>query len=135
MTTNDRFEAGQKMRRQVLGDEYVDASLTRATDFSREFQQLVTEYCWGTIWTRDGLPDQTRSLLNIVMMVALNRPHELELHLRGARRNGVTVDEIKEALLQATIYTGVPAGVDAFRIAAKVLAETDPEVVVPRGHA
>lgn len=123
--TTERFDAGLAVRRDVLGSAYVDAALSRTTEFNAELQTLITEYCWGSIWTRDGLPRQTRSLLNIAMMVALNRPHELELHVKGARRNGVTPAEIKEVLLQATIYAGVPAGVDAFRVAAKALAEYD----------
>ena len=123
--TTERFDAGLAVRRDVLGAAYVDAALRRKTEFNDDLQTLITEYCWGAIWTRDGLPRQTRSLLNIAMMVALNRPHELELHVKGARRNGVTPDEIKEVLLQATIYAGVPAGVDAFRVAAKALAQID----------
>ena len=123
--TTERFDAGLAVRRDVLGGTYVDAALSRTTEFTAELQTLITEYCWGSIWTRDGLPRQTRSLLNIAMMVALNRPHELELHVKGARRNGVTPAEIKEVLLQATIYAGVPAGVDAFGVAAKALAEYD----------
>ncbi|WP_213453246.1 carboxymuconolactone decarboxylase family protein [Rhizomonospora bruguierae] len=126
--TTERFEAGREVRREVLGDAYVEAALARATEFNREFQALVTEYCWGTVWTRDGLPKQTRSLLNIAMMVALNRPHELELHVKGARRNGCTPDEIKEVLLQATIYAGVPAGVEGFRVSTKALAEVAAEL-------
>jgi 4-carboxymuconolactone decarboxylase len=123
--TSERFDAGQAVRREVLGDAYVDASLNRATAFNREFQTLVTEYCWGEIWTRDGLPKQTRSLLNIATMIALNRPHELEMHVKGALRNGCTADQIKEVLLQSTIYVGVPAGVDAFRVASTAIAEAE----------
>jgi 4-carboxymuconolactone decarboxylase len=121
--STDKFTDGQAVRREVLGDAYVEASLDRATDFTREFQALVTESCWGTIWTRDGLPRHTRSLLNLAMMVALNRPHELDLHVKGALRNGVTVDEIKEVLLQAAVYCGIPAGIDAFRVASKAIAD------------
>lgn len=121
--STDKFAGGQAVRREVLGDAYVEASLVRATEFNREFQALVTESCWGTIWTRDGLPRHTRSLLNLAMMVALNRPHELDLHTKGALRNGVTVDEIKEVLLQAAVYCGIPAGVDAFRVVSKAIAE------------
>ena len=123
--TTESFDAGMAVRRDVLGDAYVDAALSRTTEFDADLQTFITEYCWGGIWTRDGLPRQTRSLLNIAMMVALNRPHELALHVKGARRNGVTPDEIKEVLLQATVYAGVPAGVDAFRTAAKALADFD----------
>jgi 4-carboxymuconolactone decarboxylase len=129
--TNARFEAGMAVRREVLGEVYVDAAMARADEFNGDLQQLVTEYCWGEIWTRDGLPRQTRSLLNISTMVALNRPHELALHIKGALRNGCTPDQIKEVLLQSTIYCGVPAGVDAFRVAAQALAEAD-EAVTPR---
>ncbi|BCB90012.1 carboxymuconolactone decarboxylase family protein [Phytohabitans suffuscus] len=126
--TTDRFDAGLAVRREVLGDAYVDASLSRATEFNSELQRLVTEYCWGEIWTRPGLPKRTRSLLNIATLVALNRPHELELHIAGALRNGCTTDEIKEVLLQSTIYVGVPAGIDAFRVAARALAAADGHV-------
>jgi 4-carboxymuconolactone decarboxylase len=119
----ERFDAGMKVRRAVLGDAYVDRSLASATDFSRPLQELVTEYCWGEIWTRDGLPLKTRSLLNLAMMVALNRPHELALHVRGAVNNGVTEQELQEVFLQAAIYAGVPAALDAFRVAQGVLDE------------
>jgi 4-carboxymuconolactone decarboxylase len=125
--STDKYADGQAVRRQVLGDAYVEASIANATDFNREFQALVAESCWGTIWTRDGLPRQTRSLLNLVMMVALNRPHELDMHVKGALRNGVSVDAIKESLLQAAVYCGIPAGVDAFRVAAKAIADFSAE--------
>ncbi|MFV0254309.1 MAG: 4-carboxymuconolactone decarboxylase [Beutenbergiaceae bacterium] len=120
---NDLFEAGLAQRRAVLGDAYVDRSLASATDFTRDLQQLVTEYCWGRIWTRDGLSHQTRSIMNLAMMVALNRPHELELHVRGAINNGVTADQIKEVMLQAAVYCGVPAALDGFNVAKGVLDE------------
>jgi 4-carboxymuconolactone decarboxylase len=123
VTDNERFEAGLAVRRAVLGDAHVDRSLSSATDFNREMQQLVTEYCWGEIWTREGLPRKTRSFLNLAMMVALNRPHELALHVRGAINNGVTVAEIKEVFLQAAIYAGVPAALDSFRVAQAVFDE------------
>jgi len=119
----DRYDAGLKVRREVLGAEYVDKALAGADDFSRPMQELVTEYCWGSIWTRPGLPRKTRSLLNLAMLTALNRPHEVELHVRGALNNGVSTDEIMEVFLQAAIYCGVPAAIDSFRIAKKVLAE------------
>jgi 4-carboxymuconolactone decarboxylase len=119
----ERFEAGMKVRRSVLGSEHVDRSMANATDFSRPMQELVTEYCWGTIWTREGLDRKTRSLLNLGILTALNRPHELQVHVRGALNNGVTVEEIKEVFLQTAIYCGVPAAIDSFRTAQKVLDE------------
>ena len=117
----DRFEAGMRMRRAVLGDEHVERSLQKATDFSRPMQELVTEYCWGEIWNREGLDRKTRSIINLAMLAALNRPHELELHVKGAITNGVSVDEIQEILLQVAIYCGVPAGIDGFRVAQKAI--------------
>lgn len=119
----DRYEEGLAMRRQVLGDEYVQRSLDAATDFSRPMQELVTEYCWGSVWSRPGLVPRDRSLLNLGMLVALDRPDELRVHLRGALNNGVTVAEIQEAILQASVYCGMPAGLDAFRIAGAVIEE------------
>jgi len=121
------FDQGLAVRKAVLGAEYVEASIKSADDFNRPLQELVTEYCWGAVWTREGLPRKTRSLLNLAMLATLNRPHELELHLRGALRNGCTKDEIREVLLQVAIYAGVPAAVDAFRTARKVLAEDAPK--------
>ena len=121
--TTTRFKRGLAVRRAVLGAEYVDRALADADELTRPMQELVTEYCWGAIWTRPGLPRKTRSLLNIGMLVALNRPHELKLHLRGALRNGCTQTEIREVLLQAAIYCGVPAAVDSFRIAREVFAD------------
>ena len=121
--TTSLYEQGLAVRKAVLGDEYVEASIRNADDFNRPLQELVTEYCWGAIWTREGLPRKTRSLLNLAMLATLNRPHELELHLRGALRNGCTKEEIREVLLQVAIYVGVPAAVDSFRIARKVLAD------------
>jgi len=120
--TKELFEAGLKVRREVLGAEYVDAAISQADDFSRPLQELVTEYCWGAIWTRPGLSRKTRSLINLAMLTALNRPHEVELHLRGALRNGCTKEEIMEVLLQTAIYCGVPAAVDSFRLARKVFS-------------
>lgn len=121
--TTSLFEKGLEVRKAVLGAEHVEKSMKTADDFSRPLQELVTEYCWGAIWTREGLPRKTRSLLNLAMLSVLNRPHELELHLRGALRNGCTKEEIREVLLQVAIYAGVPAGVDAFRTARKVFGE------------
>ena len=123
--SNSLYDKGLEVRKAVLGAEYVETSIKNADDFNRPLQELVTEYCWGAVWTREGLPRKTRSMLNIAMLATLNRPHELELHLRGALRNGCTKDEIREILLQVAIYAGVPAGVDSFRIARKVFAEDD----------
>jgi 4-carboxymuconolactone decarboxylase len=117
------FDKGLEVRKAVLGAEFVDKALSSADDFNRPLQELVTEYCWGAVWTRDGLSREIRSMLNLAMLTALNRPHELKLHVQGALRNGVTTAQIREVLLQATIYAGVPAGVDAFRIAREVLQE------------
>ena len=117
------FDKGLEVRKAVLGAEFVDKALSSADDFNRPLQELVTEYCWGAVWTRDGLSREIRSMLNLAMLTALNRPHELKLHVQGALRNGVTKAQIREVLLQATIYAGVPAGVDAFRIAREVLQE------------
>lgn len=119
----ERFEKGLEVRRSVLGPEYVDKSLKNADDFMMPLQELVTEYCWGEVWTREGLPRKTRSIINLAMLTALNRPHELKLHIRGALRNGCTKDEIKEIFLQAAIYCGVPAGVESFKIAQEVFKE------------
>lgn len=119
------FDQGLATRREVLGAQYVDAAIKSATDFNIDMQELVTQYCWGDIWNRPGLDRRTRSFLNLAMMTALNRPHELKLHVRGALNNGVTRDEIKETLLQAAIYCGVPAAIDSFRAAAEVLKEMD----------
>jgi len=123
MTT--MFDKGLAVRKDVLGAQYVEHSIKNADDFNRPLQELVTEYCWGAIWTREGLPRKTRSMLNLAMLATLNRPHELELHIRGAIRNGCTRDEIREVLLQVAIYAGIPAGVDSFRTARKVFAEED----------
>ncbi len=119
----DTFERGLDIRKEVLGAAHVEASLAAADDFTRPLQELVTEYCWGAVWGRDGLPRRVRSMLNIAMLAALNRPHELRLHVKGALRNGVSRDEIREVLLQVAIYCGVPCAVDSFRIAREALAE------------
>lgn len=119
------FEKGLATRREVLGAEYVDKSIQSADDFNRPMQELVTQYCWGDVWNRPGLDRRTRSMLNLAMLSALNRPHELKLHVRGALRNGVTKDEIKEVLLQAAIYCGVPAAIDGFRTAREALKEAE----------
>jgi len=120
-----RFEEGLAVRREVLGAEYVDKAIADADDFNRPMQELVTEYCCGAVWTRPGLARKTRSLINLAMMTALNRPHELRLHVRGALRNGCTKEEVMEVLLQAAIYCGVPAAIDSFRVAREVLQETE----------
>ena len=117
------YEEGLAVRREVLGADYVDRSLQSADEFTAPLQQLITEYCWGEIWTRDDLSRRTRSLINIAMMTALNRPHELRLHVRGALTNGCPVDEIRGVLLQAVVYCGVPAALDAFRVAGEVIRE------------
>jgi len=120
---SELYDRGMKVRREVLGDEYVDRALASLDDFTREFQEMVTEHAWGAIWTRPGLAKKQRSLINLAMLAALNRPEEFELHFRGALKNGCTPDELKETLLQVAVYCGMPAGVSAFRIARKVLAE------------
>jgi 4-carboxymuconolactone decarboxylase len=119
------YDRGLAVRRQVLGDEYVDRALAEASPFSKPVQELVTEYCWGAVWGRSGLELKTRSLINLGMITSLNRPKELAAHVRGAVRNGCTTDEIREVLLQAAIYCGVPAALDAFRIAEEVLDELE----------
>ena len=117
------FDRGLQTRREVLGAEYVDASIRNADDFNMPMQELVTQYCWGDVWNRPGLDRRTRSFLNLAMMTALNRPHELKLHVRGAINNGLTKDEIREVFLQAAIYCGVPAAIDSFRVAREVFKE------------
>jgi 4-carboxymuconolactone decarboxylase len=119
------YEKGLEIRSAVLGKEYVDNSIKNADDFNRPLQQLVTEYCWGAVWGREGLDRKTRSFLNLAMISALNRPHELEMHIKGAVRNGLSREEICETFLQVAIYCGVPAAVDSFRTARKVFAEMD----------
>jgi 4-carboxymuconolactone decarboxylase len=122
-TIAELFERGLALRREVLGPDYVDKSLKAANDFTMAFQRLTTEWCWGYAWTRPGLDRKTRSLVNLAMLTALNRSPEIKLHVRGALNNGVTVDEIKEVLVHATIYCGIPAGLDAFKAANEVLKE------------
>jgi 4-carboxymuconolactone decarboxylase len=119
-------DQGMKVRREVLGDEHVDRAQRSATALTEEFQDLLTRYAWGEIWTRPGLDRRTRSLITVAMLVALNRPDELELHLRAARRNGVTEAELKEVLLHSAVYCGVPAANSAFRTAKLVLEEGAP---------
>jgi 4-carboxymuconolactone decarboxylase len=126
MDERERYEAGLKVRRAVLGDAHVDRTLTRRNDFNAEFQELITRYAWGEIWTRPGLPRHTRSLLTVAMMIALNRTDEFKLHVRAAFNNGVTRDQIKEVIMQAAIYCGVPAANTAFHLAEDVFAQMEP---------
>jgi len=121
------FERGLEIRKSVLGKEYVEKAMANADDFNLPLQELVTEYCWGAVWGREELSKKTRSLLNLAMLSALNRPHELKVHVKGALRNGVSRTEIREVLLQVAIYCGVPAAVDSFRVAREALTEMDNE--------
>jgi len=114
------FERGMQVRRAVLGDAYVDRSLQGGTEFRKPMQDLVTEYCWGAVWAREGLDRKTRSLVNLGMLTALNRSTELAAHIRGAVNNGATKEEIQEVLLQTAVYCGMPAGLESFRVAEKV---------------
>src|SRR3974390_1444886 len=124
-TTVDQamFEKGLAIRRQVLGAEFVDNAIKTADDFNRPLQELVTQYCWGEIWGRPGLDRKTRSLINLAMITALNRPHEVKMHIKGALNNGLTKNDIQEVFLQVAIYCGVPAAVDSFRLAREVFKE------------
>jgi 4-carboxymuconolactone decarboxylase len=126
---SETYERGLALRKEVLGADYVDRSIAAADGFSRPMQDLSTEYCWGAVWSREGLSRRDRSLLNIGMISALNRPHELKLHVKAALTNGLSRDEIREALLQVAIYCGVPAGLDSTRIAREAFAELDAEGV------
>ena len=119
----EAFEKGLKTRREVLGSEYVDNSIKNAGEFNMPMQELVTEFAWNAIWNRPGLDRRSRSMINLAMLTALNRPHELKLHLKGAINNGLTKDEIREILMQTAIYCGVPAAIDSFRCAKEVFAE------------
>jgi 3-oxoadipate enol-lactonase/4-carboxymuconolactone decarboxylase len=121
----DRYAAGMRVRREVLGDDHVDRAIAATTDFTRDFQQLITAYAWGTIWTRPGLDRRSRSMITLTALVARGHHEELAMHVRAARRNGLSVDEIKEVLLQTAIYCGVPDANTAFRIAQAVLAEVE----------
>ena len=121
----DLYDKGLKIRREVVGDAYVDASLKNADSFSQPMQELVTQYCWGDVWSRPGLDRRTRSLLNLSMIAALNRPDELHTHVRGAINNGVTKEEIQEAFLQVAVYCGMPAGLGSFKVARQVFKEMD----------
>ena len=117
------YDRGLDIRTAVLGKDYVESAIKSADDFNKPLQDLVTEYCWGAVWGREGLPLKTRSMLNLAMISSLNRPHELKAHIRGALTNGVSKDEIREIFLQVAIYAGVPAAVDSFRIAREVFAD------------
>jgi 4-carboxymuconolactone decarboxylase len=119
--TDEQYERGMAMRRRVLGDEYVDRALRNTPEFTGDFQELITRYAWGEVWSRSGLEARTRSIVTVTALVALGREEELRLHLRAALRNGLTPDEIKEILLQCAIYCGVPAANVAFRIAAEIV--------------
>jgi 4-carboxymuconolactone decarboxylase len=121
MAESEQFKKGLDVRRAVLGADYVDGSLAKADNFMMAFQEITTEWCWGYAWTRPGLERKTRSMLNLAMLTALGKPAELRLHVKGALANGVSVDEIKEVLLHATVYCGIPAGLDAFKAAHEVL--------------
>ena len=118
-----RYDAGLKTRREVLGADYVDKSIAAQDEFNRPLQELLNTYCWNDVWNRPGLPRKTRSLLNLAMLSALNKPHELKLHLNGALNNGLTKGDIQEVFLQVAIYCGVPAAVESFRIAREVFKE------------
>lgn len=135
MTNPDRsaYERGVAMRRQVLGDEHVERSTASASEFSRPVQELVTEYIWGSVWTREGLDLRTRSLLNLVMLTALGRMHEFAVHVRGAVNNGCTPVQIREALVQAAVYCGAPAALESFRVAERVLVELSGDGHGPAG--
>jgi 4-carboxymuconolactone decarboxylase len=125
--TDALYEKGLEIRRAVVGAEYVDKSLADADDFTRPFQELVTRYCWGEVWSRPGLERSERSIINLAMIAALNRPQELKLHVRGALRNGLTRDQIREIFMQVSIYCGIPAGLECFRVAREVFKEIDAE--------
>ena len=123
--SNERFEQGQKIRREVLGDEYVDRAAKTTTDFNRPFQELITEYVWGTLWSRPGLDRRTRALINIGMLTAMGRTEEVKIYLRAAPNIGVTQDDVREVLMQTAIYCGIPAALDSFRVAQAVFDEQD----------
>ena len=123
--TSDTYERGLAVRKAVLGNDYVEKAIAGADAFNKPLQDLVTEYCWGAVWGREELPKKTRSMLNLAMLSALNRSHEFRGHVRGALNNGVTRAEICEVLLQVAVYCGMPAGMEAFRVAREVFAEVD----------
>lgn len=121
----DLLARGLQVRKEVLGKEYVENAMKTANEFNQPFQEFLSEYCWGAVWTREGLPRKTRSMLNLAMLTALGKNHELKLHIKGALTNGVTRGEIREVFIQASVYCGVPAGVEAFRCAKEVFTELD----------
>jgi 4-carboxymuconolactone decarboxylase len=123
MSKSELFEKGLKVRKEVLGEDYVNKSIAGADEFTRTMAEWSTEFCWGALWTRPGLDRRTRSIINLAMLGALGRPHELKLHVKGALKNGLTVEEIKEIFLQVAVYCGVPSGIDAFRNAREALKE------------
>lgn len=118
---SEKYTQGMAVRREVLGDDYVDRALAGASSFNEPLQKLVTENCWGEVWTREALPRRTRSLVTLAMLAALKAPAEVKAHVRGALRNGCTVEEIREVLLQSAVYCGVPAGIEAFRAAREAI--------------
>ena len=123
MDENETFKAGLAMRKKVLGDAYVDAALAKADDFTAPLQQFLTEHAWGAVWVREGLTLKTRSMLNLGILTAINRPHELKIHIRGAINNGVTQEEMREIFLHCAVYCGAPAALDSFKIAQQVFQE------------
>lgn len=123
----DQFKKGLEIRRSVLGAAYVDKSVHESSDFMKPMQKITTEWCWGEIWSRPGLDRKTRSMLNLAMLTALNRPNEIRLHVRGAMNNGVTQAEMQEILLQACIYCGVPAALDSFKVANEIISQVEAE--------
>ncbi|MFL5907126.1 MAG: 4-carboxymuconolactone decarboxylase [Solirubrobacterales bacterium] len=124
---SDSYDRGMEVRREVLGDDHVDEAISKTTEFTKDFQDLITRYAWGEIWTRPGLDRRTRSAITLTALIALGRFDELAMHIRAARRNGLADDEIKEVLLQSAIYCGVPAANSAFAVASRVLEEEGPE--------
>ena len=123
--SSEMFEKGIAKRRKVLGNEYVDKALASADEFGADLQKLITEYAWGEVWNRESLTDKERSMVNLGMIAALNRPHELKLHIKGALNNGLTKDQIRDIFLQVTVYCGAPAGIDSMRLAREAFAEID----------
>ena len=123
--TSEMFEKGIAKRRKVLGDEYVDKALASADEFGADLQKLITEYAWGEVWNKESITDKERSMINLGMIAALNRPHELKLHIKGALNNGLTKDQIRDIFLQVTVYCGAPAGIDSMRLAREAFAEFD----------
>ena len=130
--SNERLERGQQVRREVLGDRYVDEAAKNTTDFNRPFQELVTEYVWGTLWSRPGLDRRTRALINLGMLTAMGRTEEVKIYLRAAPNIGVTRDDVREVLMQTAIYCGIPAALDSFRVAQEVFREQDAEPATPK---